>query len=158
MKELEKLELENKGLLQEDIQKIEWVNNNYEIYPGMMLITIPASAYKENSLQSGFKNDNGEELDEHQKKASLAQRKEFEQKYLQSGDELLVLTVGEVEENNVTGIFNFAKIGDVVTLHGHARLQGIDLDMSYVAADGSLNESIHVTIVRGSEVLMRKKS
>lgn len=149
--------LEERGLSNEDAQKILWINENYEVYPGMMLLTIPAKAYEENFLESGFKNDDGQELDKYQKEAAKLQRSEFEQKYLQAGDKLIVLTVGEVEENNITGIFNFAEVGDVVTLHGHARLQGIDLDMSYVAEDGSLNDSIHVTIVRGSEVLMKQK-
>jgi len=160
MNSLEKLELEGKGLSNEDIQKIEWINDNYELYPGLLIVSIPSIAYKEHALESGFnikrEGENGE-LTEQQKKVMANQRSTFEKEYLQSGDELLVLGCGEIEENNVTGIFNFSKAGDVVTLHGHARLQGIDLDMSYVAEDDSLVESIHVTILRSSEILMKKK-
>ena len=149
--------LKESGLSDADIQKLKWINNEYDVYPGMLLVTIPESAYENNALESGFNTDNKEELTEHQKKASLQQRKNFEEEYLKKGDELLVLAVGEIQENNVTGIFNFSNPGDLVTLHGHARLQGIDLDMSYVASDGSLVDSIHVTILRGSDVLMKRK-
>jgi hypothetical protein len=159
MEELEFNEelLKGAGLSDADIQKVSWINNNYKVYPGMLLVTIPESAYEDNALESGFNTDNKEELTEHQKKASLQQRKNFEEEYLKKGDELLVLARGKVEENDVTGIFNFSNPGDLVTLHGHARLQGIDLDMSYVASDGSLVDTIHVTILRGSDVLMKRK-
>ena len=81
----------------------------------------------------------------------LSQRKTFEEDYLKAGDELLVIGVGKNDN------FEFAKVGDVVTLSGHTRLQGMNLDMSYVAEDGSLVNSIHVSIVRASDVLMKKK-
>ena len=150
MERFDKKFIEDRGLLNGDLEKINWMGSSYDVYPGMIMLSIPESAYMENSLSSGF-NFKGEELTEVQKKANESQRKTFEEDYLKAGDELLVIGVGDNDN------FEFAKVGDLVTLNGHTRLQGMNLDMSYVAEDGSLINSIHVSIVRASDVLMKKK-
>ena len=145
------MDLKKKGLNKEDLTKIEHVDLNYQLAPGLIMVTIPSIAYMENEFLSGFDYKN-EGLDKGQAITMKSQRKEFEEDYLKKADGLLVLGIGKDISGN-----EWLEVGDTVSFAGHARLQGYDLEMNYVSEDGVEMEKVHVTIARVGDVSMKKK-
>jgi len=141
------------------ISKVEKVilkklQDEYELPQGFVMTIIPSEKYEERKLESGFVEKTGvDELNKHQLKLANDQREEFESNYFKTSDELLVAVTYECNEGKDV----FCKIGDRISLNGHASIQVVKIPYEYINESGLNSTTISAGIIRAYDVLLKKK-
>ena len=141
---------------------INHLKKTFKIREGMMAVIIPSEAYESRKLESGYMDLSQIEkrkekelskkqvnLIEQQEKAALDQRMKFEDTYFGKSDKLKVALIGGGSDSD-----GFLEIGNIVSLHGHARIEQFNIDLSHVTESGYESKRIKVGITRCIEAMV----